>query len=675
MRLSVFLPFLALASALAAGPVPAASGSAGPDLAGTVPILEESFEGPLRRYDGVTGLWSTGGRTGRLMTNASEAVFLDRGILGPEADALLPDFLAVTPEGLSLRSLRLPEAVLPELRAYMARTGQGDRADRIRYGTARITTAETWSQVYGYFEIEARMPRGRGRWPAFWLTLAGPGWPPEIDVVEAYGDGLDLPTPKDGTFNTAVFFDALDAEGEPTHATDIDNPFATTEEGREPKVKMRGSREIRNFHHLVDAAALGADIYADFHVYAALWTPEHVIFYFGPDRDNLREIYRTPTPEDVHDPMFVIANDQFTARGGIFRPRPAALDRVLTPENDFLIRRITVRALRPGLTLDMGAGDDPFDARDSVILGTPGDDVIVPGAGFDIVRTGGGADEIRLSRGRAQKILEGFDADDVVELEGYPFADEADALRRLTQVGDDVWLSAGADPDWPHTVVFRDAQVADFHAGQFRVRWSVGPDIWASRADLPSRPTLDEDGDGVLTGTPPAAWLNDKGRPVRMVGTEGPDRFMIAHTASAIETPAGTGLDTVISWIPYTLPEGIRHGVVRGAGAVLQGGPGDDRLEAEGRGVTLAGGPGDDLLVVTDRAETVTIRIGPGDGHDRLRGFRDGVTLAPAPVLRLEGPPRVEPGPGGALVHLAPDQSLLIEGLDAAAARRALGLP
>lgn len=459
-------PFLILCAATAA---------AEPDLRGTIPILDERFEGPLARYDGRSGLWSTTSRAGRLMTNATEAVFLDHGILGEEADGVLPPLHVVTRDGLSLRSAKLPREVLPALAAYMEATGQGGRAGAVRYGVGQITTAETWSQTYGYFEIEARMPRGKGRWPAFWMTFAGKGWPPEIDVVEAYGAGLDAPTQKDDTFNTGVFFDAYDGDGAPTLATDIVNPFAPEGDGREPKVRQRGERSIYSFNRRIEAKSqFGADIYDDFHVYAVLWTPEIIRYFFGTSRDTLQEVHRVPTPPDVQQPMYIIANDQFTSK--FWKPRPDAVDRVLDPENDFRIRRIVVRAFEPELSLDMKRGASPLDDRASTIVDTSGDDLIAPGAGFDLIRLSAGADTLAFVHGRDQKIVSGFGPDDRVELEGYPFIDSADVLSRLTQVGQDVWLPSGADPFWPQTIVFRDNVVGDFRAGQFLVRQVSAPE-------------------------------------------------------------------------------------------------------------------------------------------------------------------------------------------------------
>lgn len=40
---------------------------------------------------------------------------------------------------------------------------------------------------YGKYEIEAKLPSGKGLWPAFWLW-SWESWPPEIDVFEAYSN-------------------------------------------------------------------------------------------------------------------------------------------------------------------------------------------------------------------------------------------------------------------------------------------------------------------------------------------------------------------------------------------------------------------------------------------------------------------------------------------------------
>ena len=179
-----------------------------------------------------------------------------------------------------------------------------------------ISTDQSWAQTYGYFEVVAQVPAGKGHWSAFWLTAAGIGWPPEIDIFEAYGKGLHGGTGKDNDFNVAVFFDAIDPDGAATQDVDITNPYERDANGNleRPTAKTLAGGEQYVFHHLTDAQTeFGADIYDDFWTYAVEWTPDEIIFYFGRDRESLVEIYPTPTPDDLHSPMYVIANDQLSS--------------------------------------------------------------------------------------------------------------------------------------------------------------------------------------------------------------------------------------------------------------------------------------------------------------------------------------------------------------------------
>jgi len=57
-----------------------------------------------------------------------------------------------------------------------------------RYTSARLLTADRFTQTYGRFEARIKVPRGQGIWPAFWM-LGGTPWPDrgEIDIMENIG--------------------------------------------------------------------------------------------------------------------------------------------------------------------------------------------------------------------------------------------------------------------------------------------------------------------------------------------------------------------------------------------------------------------------------------------------------------------------------------------------------
>jgi len=84
------------------------------------------------------------------------------------------------PENVSVRDGRL------HLRA--ARESFGG----FNYTSGRIVTKGKFAKTYGRFEVRARLPVGKGFWPAFWLLPAAEtygGWAAsgEIDVMEAVG--------------------------------------------------------------------------------------------------------------------------------------------------------------------------------------------------------------------------------------------------------------------------------------------------------------------------------------------------------------------------------------------------------------------------------------------------------------------------------------------------------
>jgi beta-glucanase (GH16 family) len=58
-----------------------------------------------------------------------------------------------------------------------------------RYTSARLITRGRAAWTYGFFEVSARLPCGRGTWPAIWMLGSGGRWPEdgELDIMEHVG--------------------------------------------------------------------------------------------------------------------------------------------------------------------------------------------------------------------------------------------------------------------------------------------------------------------------------------------------------------------------------------------------------------------------------------------------------------------------------------------------------
>ena len=142
-----------------------------------------------------------------------------------------------------------------------------------------LDTDGKFEQRYGYFEIEARLPRGKGTWPAFWLFAHPGNRRPEIDILEAYPGGV-----------------------EPWGYTDADGISRPTAYGvtvwRDEGIAV-GTRQF-------DA---GMDLSAKFHKYAVKWEPRKQTFYFDG-----KQVFSVE--EEMSDPMFILVDLWFGSSSG-----------------------------------------------------------------------------------------------------------------------------------------------------------------------------------------------------------------------------------------------------------------------------------------------------------------------------------------------------------------------
>ncbi|WP_185958670.1 family 16 glycosylhydrolase [Paracoccus laeviglucosivorans] len=611
-----------------------------PDLSKYELVFKDDFDTSLNAYRGTTGLWSTSARRDDIMTNGPKSVFLSDATKTGDGQKIGINPLKVSDGSLHISSGVIPDSKLPLVQEALTDIGRGAHAENVKYYTGMVSTADTWAQAYGYYEITAEIPVGQGHWPAFWLAPAGIGWPPEIDIFEIYSKGVGgTTTPKDNTFSSASFFDRVDVNGNPTQSVDYTNPYDLDENGnpRDPMIKNLQGGEQYVFQHTTNALTeFGADIYSGKWTWAAEWTPDYIAFYFGKDRDSMVEIYRTPTPDDLTTPMYTIINDQISSHWG-WDPVEGLDHLTFAKGNDFSIDSVSVYAYNPeNIITAQRIGDVIIDDETSSrITGSTGDDIIVTGggAGQDFVALEGGADILHFTRGTGNAIVSGFGADDRVVLEGFYFDGANGAMSRLTQVGDDVWLTNGAYPADPQTIIFRDTRVEDFTPEQFVVRWSVTPDVWSSVA-IPDTRLHDADGDGAVRADPAGSRMVDAGSTyqgaVTLRGGASGDEYYVYKPNTVIREATDRGVDTVYAAHSFRLPDNFENLVaINGTSNVtLTGNTLDNRIEGNANSNTLQGGLGNDLII-SHAADTIVHAF--GDGHDVVLGFDD------ADTLRLKG--------------------------------------
>lgn len=128
------------------------------------------------------------------------------------------------------------------------------------YTSGVITSLDKFSFKYGYVEIRAKVPNGRGLWPAFWLLSTIRNDRNEIDVFEVIGHDPHT------VYLTTHF---RDNNGDPA---------------------------------FVQGKYRGHDFSEDFYTYAVEWTPTSIIWYVdGVERH--RETVRVPQQS-----LYILAN-------------------------------------------------------------------------------------------------------------------------------------------------------------------------------------------------------------------------------------------------------------------------------------------------------------------------------------------------------------------------------
>ncbi|MDQ1096002.1 MULTISPECIES: glycoside hydrolase family 16 protein [Chryseobacterium] len=157
-----------------------------------------------------------------------------------------------------------------------------------KYTSARLLTKGKFSFQYGTVEVKAKLPKGRGTWPAIWMMSEGmKKWPDdgELDIMEHVGYHQGY---------------------------------------------IHASVHTKKYNHIIGTQKTDTLIVKDasekFHVYKAVWTPEKIDVYVDKQKyftyENNEKTYES-WPFD--QPYFIILN---LAIGGFWGGKEGIDDRI-----------------------------------------------------------------------------------------------------------------------------------------------------------------------------------------------------------------------------------------------------------------------------------------------------------------------------------------------------------
>ena len=513
------------------------------------------------------------------------------------------------------------------------------------FSSGMLSTQNSFTQTYGYFEMTATLPSTSGAWPAFWmLPSTANNLNTEVDVLEAFGQNPDQ-----------------------AHWA-IHSPYAPATNG---------------------GWANTANLTTGEHTFALKWTPYDLTFFVDG-----KQVAQQATPSDMNTAMYMIAN---LAMGGSW-PGNAAPGSTATmtidsikayqlPEYTLANYTLLTSGAPTGTiagsaaadtltgtsgndliggaggadTMTGGAGDDTYLMTDSgakvveaygggvdtvsssvtyalssyvenltltssaaingtgniqsnVITGNSAANVITGGFGNDILAGGDGADTFVFNSGDGSDIITDFSpgsgaGHDVVQLNGVAFTSFVDVQAAMTQVGSDAYLRLTSQD----TLVFRDTTISAFTSDDFLLPATlpVGGTItsWIS-GNASNRMVY-----GSAANDKLSAVNNDD----TLVGGNGDDTYVIGGKSQKVVENPGGGIDGVQTWTSYTLPANVENltllmGGLAGVGNQMAnrivGSNGDDILDGVGGNDWISGGAGNDTFIYN-----------PGSGSDTIADF------------------------------------------------------
>ena len=629
------------------------------DTGGMVQTFRDDFS-TFSTYKGTSGTWLTryewsGDAAYTLVSNHEGHLYVDpsfKGITGKEAPSALGlNPFSIEDGSLVITAKPIEASAKPYTGAYAFTSGM-------------ISNQAVFAQTYGHFEMVADLPEGKGTWPAFWLLPTDNSWPPELDVLETFGDVPDM----------------------------VHHNLHSTSQGNS---------------HSQDGDWVMTDTLSGKHAFSVTWTPYTVTFFVDG-----KQTAQYATPTDMNKSMYMIANLAMGAQGswsGAADPNTTAqykIDSITawqlpeytlehytlktsaasshvvtgttsaetltgTDAADMLIGQGGADTLRGGLGDDTyvvsvagttvteafdagidtvrssvsfvlsenvenltltgtGSIDATGNSQSNILVGNAGDNVIRGGAGNDILTGGLGNDTFAFSKGSGSDIITDFQAGagagDIAQIDDYGFTSFAGVQAAMSQHGADVYLALSPTD----TLVFRDHTLADFSADDFR----LPSDLPVSGSYM--RVETGTIGNDTVVGTGSNNYLDGKGGSDTLVGGWGDDTYRVysGGTTTIVERP-GEGVDTVEAYASYTLPGNVENFKAMTWNVSATGNGLDNRIWGSGGSETLNGKAGNDWL--SGGAGNDTFVYEKGSGFDTIADFHVKTASGERDVLKLVG--------------------------------------
>lgn len=164
------------------------------------------------------------------------------------------------------------------------------------YTSGRLDTKGKFAPIYGRFEIRAKLPNGKGLWPAHWLYPQDRDWQMEKMMEDAVAEGKERLIPEERPWYTEIdIMEFLGHEPNILYGTLHYCSFDGTRRSSSGKWNDK------------------VDYTKDFHIYALEWEPDSIRWYIDG------HLIHSTTDGIPHKPHYLILN---TAIGGSWPGNP-----------------------------------------------------------------------------------------------------------------------------------------------------------------------------------------------------------------------------------------------------------------------------------------------------------------------------------------------------------------